>query len=385
MSSIPGNCCTPKRNGAAGRDAFAQNNRVHRSRDPVSERWMRHPARPGDACRSAVKGLDPGKMDMATLVFIIVASLAASPCTAEPVAERIRKHLEGEDYTVAWGVPARYELDAELEIGDGEGHAGVLSWLRLRPGQAWIDVLSIELNEALSPYGSKRPPDRPTIAVRRARMKRDAYASLLDDLGVIIAAEVRPIQREGWPLKSWVGSNNSWAYARLAGKNKTVLQLDWAGNFSSLSAPHSAKPLAAVALARDAIEGIDFKPQVLTKEDRAWVSGKFARDWRKFERCESHWWVREAHIELVGIAGDESALPTLRRILEVPPKERFGRESGDRCIYYAINAVTRLTKKDVRDKPVENMEIESARRRVIDLLRDGSKTEASLESEVKPN
>jgi hypothetical protein len=33
--------------------------------------------------------------------------------------------------------------------------------------------------------------------------------------------------------------------------------------------------------------------------------------------------------------------------------------------------VTRLTKKDVRDKPVEEMDIEKTRRKILDLLGDG--------------
>ncbi|MBC8875550.1 MAG: hypothetical protein H8E44_39490 [Planctomycetes bacterium] len=305
---------------------------------------------------------------MAAFVVMIAASLAASTGIAEPVPERIQRHFRSDDYTVTWGAATRYEPDADLEIGDGEGHGGMLRWLRFRPTHESVDVLSIELDEGSGSYNSKWPPDRVQATVRHARMRRDAYASLVEDLGVVNAAEVRLIQREGWPLRSWVGSNNSWAYARLAAKNKTVLRLDWAGNFSSLSAADSAKPLAAVGLAQDAIEGLEFKAYVLSKEDRVWASEKFARDWRKFERCESHWWVREAHIELVGIIGDESALPTLRRILEGHPKDRFGDESDDRCTYCAINAVTRLVKKDVRDKPVEEMDLENTRRKVLDLL-----------------
>ena len=38
----------------------ARNQGVHRSRDPVLEKWMRHSARPGDACRSVVESLAEG-------------------------------------------------------------------------------------------------------------------------------------------------------------------------------------------------------------------------------------------------------------------------------------------------------------------------------------
>ena len=42
---------------------------------------------------------------------------------------------------------------------------------------------------------------------------------------------------------------------------------------------------------------------------------------------------------------------------------------GGRCVYYAINAVTRLTKQDVRDKLVEEMDVEKTRQRVLEMLR----------------
>jgi hypothetical protein len=36
--------------------------------------------------------------------------------------------------------------------------------------------------------------------------------------------------------------------------------------------------------------------------------------------------------------------------------------------YYAINAVSRLMKTDVRDKPVEEMDIEKSRLKTLELL-----------------
>lgn len=64
----------------------------------------------------------------------------------------------------------------------------------------------------------------------------------------------------------------------------------------------------------------------------------------------------------IGVVGDPTALPTLGDILGGDPK--------DSCVYHAINAVTRLMKKDVREKPVEEMDVEKTHRKVLDLLRD---------------
>jgi hypothetical protein len=79
--------------------------------------------------------------------------------------------------------------------------------------------------------------------------------------------------------------------------------------------------------------------------------------------------VRERYIETVGVVGDKAALPVLRDILATDPPKGKRRDASDgRCVYLAINAVTRLTKTDVRDKPVEEMDIEKTRRKVLDLL-----------------
>ena len=121
-----------------------------------------------------------------------------------------------------------------------------------------------------------------------------------------------------------------------------------------------AKPQAAVALAHTAVETLKFREHALTEEERKWASVKFVRDWKKIKDEESHWWVRERYIVTIGVVGDASVLSTLRDVLQGDPK--------DRCVYHAINAVTRLTKKDVREKPVEEMDVEKTRQRVLDML-----------------
>jgi hypothetical protein len=65
---------------------------------------------------------------------------------------------------------------------------------------------------------------------------------------------------------------------------------------------------------------------------------------------------------MIGVAGNASALPILRDALGGDPKNR--------CVYYAINAVTRLTGKDVRTQPTEEMDVEVTRRKVLQLLSD---------------
>ena len=61
--------------------------------------------------------------------------LACSAHGAEPDNERAKKQLKSDNYTVTWGKAPTYEAEAELEIGDGNGHGGWLSWMRFRPGK----------------------------------------------------------------------------------------------------------------------------------------------------------------------------------------------------------------------------------------------------------
>ena len=280
--------------------------------------------------------------------------------------EQAKKQLTSDNFTVTWGTPPVYEADAELEIGDGNGHGGTLSWIRFQPGKDGVDVISVRFDEGWHPYESKWPPDRAPVAVKRARLKPDLYAALLRDLAIVDAAKLKPVQRNSFRSSS----NDFWVYARLTTSKKTFIDLNWAGYEGSLHEVDFAKPRAAVRLAQEAVKGLDFKDHTLTDGERAWTSAKFVRDWNKFKGLEFHWWVRERYIETIGVVGDKSALSVLREILTTdPPKDKPRNALDGRCIYRAINAVTRLTKTDVRDKPVEEMDIEKTRLKVVDLIK----------------
>jgi hypothetical protein len=288
----------------------------------------------------------------------IVVALVASAFGTRLGAEQVQDRFRSDNYTVTWGTVAAFDADAELEIGRGSGHGFTLGWLRFRPEKGRVDVLSIQLHENSHSYRSKWPPDRAPVVVKRAQMKSDTYVALLRDLAVVDSAKLRPVERN-----SITGSTNDfWVCARLVAGNKTLVDLDWAGYRSSRSEADFAKPQAAVALGHAAVKGLDFKEHALTDEERAWASAKFASDWKKIKNLEFHWWVRERYIIMIGVVGDTSALPALGDAMQGDPK--------DRCVYHAINAVTRLTKKDVRDKPVEEMDVEKTRRRVLNMLRD---------------
>lgn len=286
-----------------------------------------------------------------------IALAAAAGTIAEWDADRAKKHFDGRGYSVSWAATPAYPAGAELDVGDGNGHGFTLGWLRFQPGADGVEILSVKYDRGWKPYDSKWQPDDAPVAVTRARMPAARYADLLRSMAVVAAADIR----RPYDLPSDFSTNDFWVSARLSVKGKVVMDLDWAGYESMREAAWFARPRAAVTIAQEAVRGLDFKPHALTREERAWASGRFAREWSGYQGKGSHWWVAERSIITVGVVGDAAALPMLRGILEGDAK--------DRKVYYTINAVTRLTGKDVRDRPVEQMDIGKVRPKVLDLLK----------------
>lgn len=287
--------------------------------------------------------------------IVCTVMMLASGAFAEDKAHEL---LKSDNYSVTWGTVATYDPGAELEIGDGYGHGFNLNWMRFKPDAGGVDVLSIKLDEGKEQYNSKWPPDRFKVVITNSRLKPKEYSELLRQLAIVNSAKLISKTRNFATLTS----SNFWVYARLASEKGTLLDLQWAGYQGSSEEVDYAKPKATVALANAAIKGLDFKDHALTVEERSWASAKFTRDWKKIKDLQFYWWVRERYIMLAGVVGDATAFPTIREILESDPKERY--------VYYAINALTRLTGKDVRDKPVENMDIVKTRQKILELIQE---------------
>jgi hypothetical protein len=186
---------------------------------------------------------------------------------------------------------------------------------------------------------------------------------LLHDLAIVDSARLKAVERNA----ATFSSNDFWVHARLTTKKGTALEMNWAGYEGSVNEMDYAKPRAAVRLACEAVKGLNFDVHTLTDDERAWDSAKFARDWKKIEGLQFYWWVRERYIQAIGVVGDKAALAELRDILAADSSREV---SDARSVYYAINAVTRLMKVDVRDNPVAEMDLETTRKKVLDLIKD---------------
>jgi hypothetical protein len=296
--------------------------------------------------------------DVAMLAFAVFFLLA------EADRASVRTYFMSENYTATWGAARSIDPTAELDVCDGNGHGARLGWMRFRPGPDGVDVLSIRYALGWRSYNTAWPMDDAPVTVTRARMPAADYAALLRNLAAVDAVTLRPPERSTFGRSTL----NFWASARVTAGDRTLVDLDWAGYWADSEEPEFARPVAAVGLAHAATKGLDFKAHTLTPADRAWASNKFARDWKRMKGKSDYWWVREMAVITIGVVGDPGAYPTLREILATTKKDRSEDASASRCVYYAINAVTRLTGKDVRDKPVEGMDIEKIRRKALDLL-----------------
>jgi hypothetical protein len=275
----------------------------------------------------------------------------------QPDADIARHFLKSDQYTVKWNEVGEVDSSAELEIGDGSGHGFTLRWLRFTPRKDQVEVLSITLEEDRPRFVSKWPPNIFSLKVQKAEMSLPGYTAMLRQLAILQAAKLKVRKN----ARDFGSSGDFWAHARLATIEKTLFEQEFAGDKSGYRALEAAKSRAMAALVCQMIVPLKFQETALTKEDRTWASAKFARDWKGFLQEDFHWWVCERSIQMIGLVGDDSALPVLREILD--------RDKEERVVYYSINAITRLTNKDLRDKPVEEMDVKKTRECVIDFLK----------------
>ncbi|MEP6705098.1 MAG: hypothetical protein ABJB34_09870, partial [Acidobacteriota bacterium] len=213
---------------------------------------------------------------------------------------QVKQKFKSENYTVRWGKRPSYPPDAELVIGYGSGHGGSLGWVRFRPVEGGVEVLSIELDEGWNPYKSKWGPDVVPVAVKRGKLAKRTYASLLHDLAIVSSVRMRPIQRNSITMSS----GDFWAASRLTVGNRKLLDWDWAGYPGSLHEVEYAKPNVGVELAREKIAKMPHKDHSLSVEERRWADAKFIEDWNKLSQRELYWWVAERLIMLSGQIGD---------------------------------------------------------------------------------
>ncbi|HXX92687.1 MAG TPA: HEAT repeat domain-containing protein, partial [Planctomycetota bacterium] len=275
------------------------------------------------------------------------------------VRQRAKEYLkDGGSYTVDWSEVSSWEPSAVVETGTGGGHGFTLDWGRLRPGARGVEVLEISYDQGRKPYSSKWPPDTAPVTAKSAVMTPADYRTLLAVMTAVGGATISK-KATGRYMSSTL---DFYSYTNVAKDGNRIFADEFAGYRGTLEEPKYAKVLAMTNLVEATMKTLDLKDHVLDDADRSWVSQRFIRDWNRIKGEKSfYWWVQERLLIIVGAAGDGSALPLLGTIIrEGDPK--------DRKVYYAINAATRLLGKDVRGEPVEEMDVEAVRTKLLPLL-----------------
>jgi hypothetical protein len=275
------------------------------------------------------------------------------------VRQKAMEYLkDGDCYSVGWNEVSSWEPSSIVETGTGGGHGFTLDWCRLRPAAKGVEVLEISYNQGRKPYSSKWPPDTAPVTAKAAVMTSVDYRALLAVMTAVGGAKIS----EKSTQRYMSSTADFYAFVNVAKDGKGLFGDEFAGYRGSMNEPKYAKVLAMTHLVEAAMKTLDLKDYVLDEMDRSWVSQRFIRDWKRSKAGESfYWWVEERLLIIVGAAGDRSALPLLGTIIrEGDPK--------DRKVYHAINAATRLLGKDVRDQPVEEMDVEAVRKKLLPLL-----------------
>lgn len=304
---------------------------------------------------------------MKTTISFLCALLLSTLAPAAD-ADAVKKLFKSKEYTVTWGEAPKYRANAVLEVGSGNGHGWNLDWLRFLPDKDGVEVLSIRIRGLGKSRTVPELNPEKRIVVERASMSAAAYQLLLDELAIAESARLTGV-RGG---DNWFSTNDFWVNAELSAEKKTLLRRDWAGYEAAREVMSFAKPQVMTELAEAAVKKLKFKEHELTAAERAWMSEKFARDWKRFKGEDMHWWVLERYLEIVTEYGDKSVLPALRDILKEPLPPKDDRSASDlRYVAAAILAVDRILKLDRKVKLNDEDEttIEAERKKTLELLK----------------
>ena len=206
--------------------------------------------------------------------------------------------LEGDRFKIDWGETAETDPATILDVAFGERDSGPTTWLRFVPAKESVDVLRLEL-------------DAGALKVTRASLAPAAYH---DVVSVIAAIGEGQLHDESGRDRH-MGGKPLWRRVSTEKEGAVGVDLEYGGLQGPPFAGNLARPRGAVVMALDAIKPLAFKESTLEAPDRAAISARFNRAWKWIESAQFFGWIRERSLQLVGLAGDASALPLLRSIV----------------------------------------------------------------------
>ena len=272
--------------------------------------------------------------------------------------EGVEGFLDYYQFNIEWGQPKTLDTNGRLELIFASTDGPDLSVTRFQPGENEVDILTVAVNLKDIEHRPKWPDDRAPVEAKRGSMKLDTYQQLLRDIAQIESAK---LTLKGKPLGS-PDYHEDWFQVEFFTERKPSISMFWFGVGDFDRTGNRTKSLGANILGYRAIKDLPCSEAQLTDEDRAWASKMFARQWRRVDK----WSLREEMLEealivLIGAVGDNQALSKLGRIIR--------HDDEPKLVYHAINAVTRITGKDLRTKPVEEMDLEANKEQILDLIK----------------
>ncbi|MBI4243816.1 MAG: hypothetical protein HY606_06970 [Planctomycetes bacterium] len=276
--------------------------------------------------------------------------------------------------------------DSTIEIGSGAGHSNLLRWYKFEPDGDTIKILSILFTYNPKIKGNKFPPDEVSIKCTQGIISLSKYCEFKQLIAFIQSAKiVKSIKTEKhidpvtgkvkMGATTWTTSANFWSNIQVLNKDgNEILSDNFSGYEGSRTEPEYAKSNACIKAANDFLRDIKLIECNLKDKDKIWATSKFKRDYTKFLLGKDYWWIFQRYILMSGIACNIQILPMLKTILlQCENNDPAVSKMKDNISYYAINATTRLTGKDVRIPPIENMDIPVVRKLVLDQLEELTK------------
>ena len=272
--------------------------------------------------------------------------------------EGVEGFLDYYQFNIEWGQPKTLSAAGRLELISASTYGPNISVTRFQPRENEVEVFKVSVSLKDISHQSKWPDDIAPVEAKRGLMKPNDYKKLLHDIARIESAKLTLKDK---PFGS-PGYYEEWIQVEFFTERKPSISMFWFGDGNFDGTGRRTKTLGANLVCGRAIENVEFSDAELTDNDRAWASKMFTRQWRRVDMWSSREEkFEEALIVLIGAIGDNEALSKLGRVIRHYDEPKL--------VYHAINAVTRITGKDLRTKPVEEMDLEANKEQILDLIK----------------
>lgn len=254
---------------------------------------------------------------------------------------------------IPWGVKSKFEFS----LGEGHGHS--LDWWHLgQNGKGEIRILNINSSLGNKRYSSKWPPRKEaSLTVRSGMLSIPLYEEFLCLISVIAGTSLRTKGEH----PDYRSSRRFSCSVKVDEAGKMNWKAAYAGYRDAREEESYFRLLAAFQAIEKLCQQIDIRERNPAQDDRELVMEAVIREASDRLMKDNDLWIGECASYAIGKLGSKEHIPVLLRIIEKYPAEGIS--------YWAIDAVCNLLGEDIRDSDPENMNIQAASKRLMDLCR----------------